>query len=482
MARNATAIYIDDSAIRVLTMSGKRPQKWVAEPLEPGLVRDGMVIDQQEVAKRIRHLWGSQGIGTRKVIAGISGANSLYRTLTLPQLPRNLMDEAVRREAGRALGIPVDQVYISWQELPRSRPDSTTVYVTGAARSTVDSVVRTLRSAGLNPYLMDIRPLALARAAVEGNGLIVDLQETSVDVVVKMDNMPSVVRSVTLPRSDKPEERLTAVRQEIERAVTFYNSAHVDAPFPDEAPLLLSGQLGQREDLWEQLKGRRDRRVGALDSPTDSVEGFVSTDYATCVGLCLKESSGKGQYSVVDLNTLPSAYKPAPTPLSQLLYPPFLLVALAALAFGGYMLFVTMQHTEALREEYAVTSELAVSVGSEKSSELNALTARIEELKAQVSTQESRADSLEGLARRFKVTKDEINGDVGEIHSTPAGVNVTNVDHGIDAINITGSGATEEAVFTYARQLRSSGRFELVVLSSVRSDGVGCSFDMVLYK
>jgi len=484
MARSIASIYVDDSAIRVLAISGKRPQRWVTVPLEPGLVRDGMVIDQEGVAGRIRKTWGAEGIDTRKVIVGISGINCLYRTLTLPSLPRNLLDEAVRREAGRALGIPLDQVYVSWQELPGAPPDATHIYIAAAAKTTVDSLVRTLKAAGLNPYMMDIGPLALARTTSEASALIVDLQETSVDIVVKVGNMPGVVRTVSLPRSEKPEQTAATVRQEIERAVTFYNSAYMDAPLPDEAPLLLSGQLGQRDDLWDQLRGRRDRRVEALVPPVDNVEGFLPTEYATCVGLVLKESSGKGgfAYSAINLNVLPSVYKPAPTPLSQLLYPPFLLVALGALAFGGYMLMVTRDHTQALRDEYAATSELVVQIGAGKSAEVEALQARVEELNSQVNTQEARAEALEKLVRNFEVSKDEINGDIGEIHSMTPGVDVTNVSHGTSVVNISGHGSTEEAVFTYARQLRSSGRFELVVLSAIRSEGIACAFDMILYK
>jgi Tfp pilus assembly protein PilN len=168
--------------------------------------------------------------------------------------------------------------------------------------------------------------------------------------------------------------------------------------------------------------------------------------------------------------------------VSQLLYPPFLLIAIVAVAFGGYTLMATRQHTEALREEYAVTSELAVQIGAEKSAEVDALKARVGELNSQVASQESRADALEKLARDFEVGKDKINGDIGEIHSMPAGVSVTNVNHGGSVVNISGFGASEEAVFTYARQLRSSGRFKLVVLSSLWSEGVACGFDMVLYK
>ncbi len=484
MARSATSIYIDDSAVRALNMGGKHPQRWATVPLEAGLVKDGVVLNEAEVAARIRKMWGQQGMDSRKVIAGISGVNSLYRTLTLPALPRNLLPEAVRREAGRALGVSVDQLYISWQELPGSSEDRTLVYLAAAARNTVDSLIRTLRKAGLNPYLMDIRPLALARATAEANALIVDLQMTGLDVVVKMANMPEVIRSVALPRSDKIEERLTLVRQEIDRAVTFYNSAHADDPVPDDAPLLLSGQLGQHEGLWDTLRGRKDRRIEALQPPVDAAEGFTPSEYATTIGLAMKEihAKGKAAYSVIDLNSLPDVYRPKPRPMSQLLYPPFLIVGMAAVALGAYTLVGATEYTQALRDEWSATSELAVSLGGETAAQAKALTQNVDTLTAQVTAAEGRADALDTRLREFKTTKDELNGDLGELNKTPARVDLGAIKHSGSVVQVTGTGANEDAVFAYARQLRSSGRFSFVMLSNIQLEGVKTAFSFTLSK
>jgi type IV pilus assembly protein PilM len=97
MAKEATTIYIDDSAIWVLTTKGRQAQKWVNMPLEPGLVKDGVILEEDAVANRVNELWRSQKIGTGRVIAGISGINCLYRLLTLPELSRDLLPEAVMR-------------------------------------------------------------------------------------------------------------------------------------------------------------------------------------------------------------------------------------------------------------------------------------------------------------------------------------------------------------------------------------------------
>ena len=483
MARDATAIYIDDSAIRMLSMSGKRPRQWAIEPLEAGLVKDGLIVDEAEVATRIRSLRAKQQSVASRVVAGISGINCMYRFLTLPELPRNVLPEAVRREASRALGVPMEQLYISWQDLP-GKPGETLVYVAATARSTVDSLVRTLRRAGLHPYLMDIAPLALARATAERNALIVNLETSSLDVVVKMDGMPEVVRSVPVSRTASREHKLPVVKQELQRTVTFYNSSHPDAPLPDDIPLLVAGELGDAQDSWKELLGRVERHVEPIQPPVESPADFLPYLYAPTIGLALKETAAKGasSYSRINFNALPDTYQPKSVPISNILYPPVLIAGIAAVVLGGYIVLQTRNHTEALRAEEAATSELALSIGTQVSAQRQALEQARNNLIPKAAAREASAEVLDRQLRGYETRKDDINGDLGEVHKTPAGIDIDMISHGGSVVDVTGRGANENAVFSYARQLRSSGRFSLVVLTNTRIDGIRTAFSIVLYK
>lgn len=114
MAKEATTIYIDDSAIRVLRSKGRQVRKWADMPLEPGLVKDGTVLDEDAVAAKIKELWQTQKIGSRKVIAGVNGINCLYRLITLPELPKNILPEAVKREASFCCIFPFNNFAFSF--------------------------------------------------------------------------------------------------------------------------------------------------------------------------------------------------------------------------------------------------------------------------------------------------------------------------------------------------------------------------------
>ncbi len=483
MSKDATAIYIDDSSIRLLNVSGKRPKQWAVEPLEPGLVHDGFIVDEPAVAAQLRTLWARELPGSQRVIAGISGINCLYRFLTLPELPKNVLPEAVRREASRAFGVPLDQLYISWQTLP-AKPGETLVYVAAATRTTVDAIVRTLKRANLNPYMMDIAPLALARSTAEPSALIVDLQPASLDVVIKMDGLPEVIRSVPLSRAASVSARLGEVRQELQRAVTFYNSGHPDTPVSDDIPLIVAGELGEQQDEWQDLRGRAERRIEALRPPLESPEGFAPPLYAPTIGLALKQTAGKAaeSYSRINFNTLPETYIPQPRPLAELLFPPALLVGVLAVAAMGYMVFNANALTDALRDRAAANTQLATSVSAEITARRSALEEEVSSLTAQVGASEARAETLDNRLRSFTNQEQALNTDLGEAHRTPAGVNLGSISHSGSVVNVSGWGAGEQPVFNYARQLRASGRWSLVVLTSMSSADVQTAFTMVLYQ
>jgi len=483
VARDATSIYIDDTAVSVLSLSGRKARKWATMPLDPGLVRDGVILHEPEVAAVLRKLWHDNGFTGTRVIAGISGINCLYRTITLPPLPKGLLSEAVRREAGRALGVSVEQLYISWQETATPREEKT-IFLAAAPKDSVDALMSTLRRAGLNPYMMDLHPLALARAASQPDAIVVDLQSTSVDIAIKVARVSEVIRTVPLSRTGTIEDKTAIVRREIERAVAFYNSVHLESPLADEVQVLVSGQLSERQDLWGSIVGKRPRTVDSLVPPLENTGDFAFWDYVTPVGLAFKETTehGGSAYSAINVNALPEVYKPKPRPLSDILYLPALVCGAALVVFAGYIALGAHAHTAALREEWSVTNEMAVSIGAEGAGKLRALEDRLATLEAEVSASEGRANALDTRGRLTAGRRDDVNLDVGHINDTPAGLNLSHIKYEGDTIIITGWGDGEKPVFTYANQLRSGGRFGKVAIASMNLDGVHIGFQLILDK
>ena len=45
-----STIHISSTSVRLMTVKGNTVHKWIVSPLEPGLVRDGKIIDVKKVA------------------------------------------------------------------------------------------------------------------------------------------------------------------------------------------------------------------------------------------------------------------------------------------------------------------------------------------------------------------------------------------------------------------------------------------------
>lgn len=475
MAREATTIYIDDSAIWVLIATGKKPQKWASMPVEPGLVKDGVIQDQDVVAGKIRELWQTHKIGSRRVIAGISGINCLYRLITLPELPKNLLPEAVSREASRVLAIPLEQIYLSWQTLSSLRGE-TLVYLAASPRNSVDALVSTLRKAGLDPYLMDLKPLALARTATQSPAIILDVQPTSFDIVVLTEGIPQVIRSVPLPRESQLKEKMSLVKEELNRAVTFYNSSHMDKPIKASVPLLVCGELAEQPDAWKLVPGRLEYPVQALPAPVEIPEGFPASQYMTNIGLTLKETGDKDAiaYSSINFNALPEVYRPKPRPISEVLFLPVIIAGIVLICLGAFAYVTTSAQTTELRADWANINQMLNQVVASDRAQIQEIAALEKQLSSSTFT-----TTFDG----FAASRDELNGDLSQINKA-FGQKALKLDinHGGNTITVKGLLRNKDELFTCAEELRASRRFALVVITDMHSEEQRLGFTLTLTK
>ena len=68
-------LYIEDTEIKVLATNNKKVEVWGTLLLEPDIVRDGVIIEEEQVAQKLRELFKLQKITEKKV-------KELWETLT----------------------------------------------------------------------------------------------------------------------------------------------------------------------------------------------------------------------------------------------------------------------------------------------------------------------------------------------------------------------------------------------------------------
>ena len=103
MAEKVVTVFVRDDAVNLLEVEGRLVKKWASLPLEPGLVSQGLVLDETRVAEELDKLFKMTKIEAQRVVAGLGGLNSLYRLISLPELPDAILPEAVKQEAKRVV-------------------------------------------------------------------------------------------------------------------------------------------------------------------------------------------------------------------------------------------------------------------------------------------------------------------------------------------------------------------------------------------
>ena len=319
-------------------MKGKRVYKWGNAPLTDGLVRDGLITQPEVVGEIIRDLFKSIKVTREKVIVSISGLAFTYRFLNLPRLKQDLLEEAILRGFKREISLPLEDLYLSWQALP-GEEDEQTFFVLGISRYLIDALVQTLEAADVEPYVMDIQPLALARVANRANGIIASLEPECYDIIIIADGLLTVVHTIS-PRGEGAtlEDNIRRLIDELTKTVTFYQSSNPNNKLPADIPLLLTGELAEDTATQELLQSMTEYTVEllvpALDFPSDT----PVASYAVNMGLVLKKIPKKKsdkeeavRYHDTNINILSAKLrkpKKPQTPVKTILLGLFLAVAI----------------------------------------------------------------------------------------------------------------------------------------------------------
>lgn len=478
--KKITTLYIDDTSIRLLVTSGQQVKKWADSPLETGLVKNGVVLKEEEVAAKVKQLFKILKVRTKKIILGISGLHCLSRPITLPQLPDEMLDEAVRREAKRVLPVPLEQLYLSWQTIP-APPGKTQVFLVAIPCNTADAMHRTMLQAGLKPYLMDLKPLSLARAVRETTAIIIDVQPSEYDIVIMVDGICQPVRTVPLPRETTNwTKKLPLIRNDLSRTIEFYNSNNPERTLSPAVPVFVSGELANESKLCQSLSDEIGHHVLPITPPLLCPgAGLEPHKYMVNMGLTLKEiplveASG---LTATNLNTMPAPYRPKPISITNIIAVTGITVAVGLLIFLVMLIQSASADVTSIRGQLYTTDQLL----QRKLAQRQELTAQIAELEQNITEAEASGNTYIAAAGSIEGGNDRLNGLEVAVKYLPNTVNLTGISYIDGTLTLTGTVPDEEEALSYLETLEASGKFAEITITSMRMiEGEGIDFTLVL--
>ena len=483
---------ISATSIKLLSVEGGKVDKWGKAPLAPGLVRDGLILQPKAVGAAIDALFKSTKVPKEKVIISLTGLTFTYRFLSLPRVKPSLLDEAIHRAARKEMPLPLEELYLTWQAIGKGH-DELDFLVLGVPRNLIDTVVETLEIARVKPYAMDLKPLALARAANRGEAIIADLEPDCFDIVLVTNGIPTIMHSITSRGEEATlEDNIQRLTDELSKTVKYYNSSHPENPLGSTTPLLLTGELsgGAASEL---IQAEIEYPIEPLVPPLKFPPDLPTALYASNMGLALKKmplkTASKGEatlYRDVNLNILSGKYRARAQPLRlrNLLVPAALTIVIGLL----FPLYQVKSQADAM------TMRLQTRL-STVSQELQATRLAIDEAKTIEATLDeivANADTLQE-EHQYILNRGRDFAGISKLVTTtlPPGARFTHIE--IDTRRITVEGKADSAftVIHYVMALEANEEFSEVRIAEIAksyatenegAESIGVSFTIVITK
>jgi type IV pilus assembly protein PilM len=470
MASGTVSIYIDDTGLRIMVTRGKRITRLAEMALEESLGSIDTPQKETDLAAKLRQLLRFNKISEKKIILGLSGLHCLTRPVILPELPRAMVGEAVVREAKRILPMPLEQLYLSWQVISISG-GKTRVFLAAVPRQIADMIIRVIHKAGCKPYLMEIKPLALARLSKEPSAIILDLQPKEFDIVIMLNGIPQPVRTIAFPQETLSlPDKFNIVKEDLKRTLDFVKTKGDDSQVKPGTALLVSGDLAEHSELYEPLAKELGLKADKLASPLKYLKYLEPAQYLVNSGLALKVMVKEAGPLLPNFNVLPAPYQPKHISMNKLMIVP------AAAGMIGVLILLAFSIQDAATNIQQVKNQLqnTTFMLDKKQAQKKAMTDQVDKLKGQIQTAAHDYDLYSSALKTMIITGNTMNDDLlTTVDNINTGVIVSSLSISGLTISISGNAENEGAVFIYVRALTDTGRYAEITVNNIISTTTG---------
>ena len=287
-SKAVTTLNIESNNIKGLVLNGKTIEWWGSVPLEPGVVRDGTVLEQKALAEAVKALLKGAKRKREKIILSLTGLHFTFRILSVPKVKSSELATTIRRAAQKEMPLPLEELYLTWQ-IMGSKGNRQDVFVVGVPREPIDLLIAALGQARVKPYILDLKALALARAVNCRDGLLLDLEPDNFGITVVAEGVPSIMRTFIPKKGDMIlEDNVRRLGGEIVRTMEFYNREHTDNPITSDTPVYLSGEMADTPDTAMVIQEEIEYPIKSLMVPFSHDPSFPIASYAVNLGLALR--------------------------------------------------------------------------------------------------------------------------------------------------------------------------------------------------
>jgi len=212
---------------------------------------DGMIKNEAAVTNALISIKEERKLRDKATVnVSVNGRNVMTRTLKLPIMPIDELNQAVMFEAEKYIPTPIEQLYLDYTILGEAIVDNIpqfNILLAAVPKEMVDTLCRVVEGANLKLYGVEIEPLGLYRMwhayyhdETLVNQAILNMGHTSCNLVVFQNNNIQFTRIIPIAGLQMTEAIIQVAQKEVAVAIELKHKQHLrqDATPADTAEMI----------------------------------------------------------------------------------------------------------------------------------------------------------------------------------------------------------------------------------------------------
>jgi type IV pilus assembly protein PilM len=277
--RKKTSVGLDIGSglikVAVVDHSKRGPElvRVTVTPLLADAIVEGEVMDPGIVAEAIRAALASAGVTAKAVVTAVGGRDVIIKKIQIERVKESQARELMRFEAEQHVPFDMESVQLDFQILdPDADGLEMSVLLVAAKRELIESKMRMLTDAGLEPGLVDVEAFALHNAfelnhpdAMNGVVGLLNIGHDVTNINILDDGVPLLTRDLTVGarrfREDLQRERGLSADDAQALIQGYDRSPHLDAVIENRGEEIAVGVERAAAFLAQNARSKQMRSI-----------------------------------------------------------------------------------------------------------------------------------------------------------------------------------------------------------------------------
>jgi len=469
-------IHIDDDCLNIVhlgqTTNGFKVLNWTSEPLEAGIVKDGLITDVQIVSQKIRNLIKTGQIKSDKAVMSLPCSTVRLKPCEFPVRKDKQLQQQVEEQIDKYALFGGREVTFDYCVFEGEAQDSNkqTVLQAITARQISDTHLAVAKRAGLK--LMRIEPALLAIIKLAFNEQTVDLpavslllvlESASVNLSVFKDGLPQLCQNLSIDVKDlsQGKDDFPHLTEQGKSVLEFAQSLAGSQPITlkvaaacnSEKPDTVVGQIKQKlsDVKIEQIDNSQLARQFGVQGMEGKVPFFALSSALTTFEVC----EYNGQLNLVSQQSLTMQKTKKEISLTA--------KAIVAVVLLSFVTLIPLKMKIKSVEAISTKIEAKVIETIPMRDKINDLTKQVEQLNGKLSAYRADSTGLTNIpwSRALSIIGDAVPDNVRI-------VDISTTDSG--DFMLLGEALAESYVYKFAKKLQDEKLIEHATVEEIEYD------------